>query len=135
MAKTKIILNDLEAIQILLQENYERANKQCKQAQDELGILKTSLKIKDLTPDEVSKICKAKKDYMDIINKSITMINDIAKLMSDIVRYQGNVKEALEDEAQKQGKVPKNNGSLDIRSLQKQLRDMTGENKETYNIK
>jgi len=132
MARTKIIINDLEALQILLQEQYERATKQCKEAQDELGILKSAQPLKDMTPEEAAKISKAKKDYMDIKLKATAMINDVAKLMADVVKHQGNVKEALDDAA---GKQPAKNEGLDIRELQRQLRDATGEAKETYNVR
>jgi hypothetical protein len=67
-------------------------------------------KVKDLDIEGKEKYSKIMANYLALQQKSIVQKYDIAKLMSDIIKYNGNMDDALADSK-------KNNSSLDISKL------------------
>ena len=86
MAKLKIELNDSQNIQNLLQETYNLADEQLKQAQDEINKLANSTRLQDEVMDSKAKYSKAMNDYMGIKDKAISKKLEIAKLMAEILK-------------------------------------------------
>lgn len=96
MAKFKVELNSSNNIRELLQETYRLADQQLIQAQDEMNKLANATRLQDEVMDSKQKYSKAMNDYMAIKDKAIRTKLDIAKLMTEIMNHNGNVKEAVE---------------------------------------
>ncbi len=99
MAKFKVELNSSNNIRELLQETYRLADQQLIQAQDEMNKLANATRLQDEVMDSKQKYSKAMNDYMTIKDKAIRTKLDIAKLMTEIMNHNGNVKEAVESGA------------------------------------
>ena len=98
MARYKVIINNIENIQQLLQETYDLANEQIVQSQNEINKLANSTQIHEEIMDSKSKYAKAINDYLKIKDSAISKKIDIARLLSDICKYNGDVGKALSDE-------------------------------------
>lgn len=96
MAKFKVELNSSNNIRELLQETYRLADQQLIQAQDEMNKLANATRLQDEVMDSKQKYSKAMNDYMAIKDKAIRTKLDIAKLMTEIMNHNGNIKEAVE---------------------------------------
>ena len=99
MVKFKVELNSSNNIRELLQETYRLADQQLIQAQDEMNKLANATRLQDEVMDSKQKYSKAMNDYMTIKDKAIRTKLDIAKLMTEIMNHNGNVKEAVESGA------------------------------------
>lgn len=99
MAKFKIIINDINNVRDLLQEAYRLSDEQIIQAQNEINKLANSTKLQDEIMDAKGKYAKAINDYMAMKDKAISKKIEIAKILSEIVKYNGNVQDALNDSA------------------------------------
>ena len=99
MVKFKVELNSSNNIRELLQETYRLADQQLIQAQDEMNKLANATRLQDEVMDSKQKYSKAMNDYMAIKDKAIRTKLDIAKLMTEIMNHNGNVKEAVESGA------------------------------------
>lgn len=97
MAKFKIELNNSNNIRDLLQETYKLCDGQMIQAQDEMNKLANSTKLQDECLDAKQKYSKAMNDYLTIKDKAIRTKLDIAKLMTEILTHDGDVKKAVEN--------------------------------------
>lgn len=99
--KYKLKLNSVEKIEELLQELYEEADKNIVEIQTEMNKLSNSVRLNDEIVDAKAKYAKAMNDFITNKDKAIGRKLDIAKLMSEILKYNGNVKLAVTE-----GEIP-----------------------------
>jgi len=97
MGKLKIELNDSQNLRDLLQEIYRISDEQIIQAQNEINKLSNATQLKDEPMEARSKYSKAINDYLGIKDKAISKKLDVAKIMSDILHYNGNVQQAFDE--------------------------------------
>lgn len=90
--KYKIKLNSVEKIEELLQELYEESDKNIVEIQNEMNKLSNSVRLSEEIVDAKAKYAKAMNDFITNKDKAIARKLDIAKLMSEILKYNGNVK-------------------------------------------
>lgn len=119
--KYKLKLNSVEKIEELLQELYEEADKNIVEIQNEINKLTNSVQLNEEIMDAKAKYAKAINDYISNKDKAIGRKLDIAKLMSEVLKYNGNVKQAIAE-----GEIP------DWQEITDALIDKTEE--ETDNI-
>jgi predicted nucleic acid-binding Zn-ribbon protein len=91
----KLKLNSIEKIEELLQELYEEADKNIVEIQNEMNKLANSVSLNNEIVDAKAKYAKAMNDFITNKDKAIGRKLDIAKLMSEILKYNGNVKLAV----------------------------------------
>lgn len=129
MAKYKVELNSSENLKNLLQETYELADAQLIQAQNEINKLSSSTNLQDEIMDAKQKYSKAINDYLSIKDKAISKKLDIAKMLSEIIKYNGNVENALSDsQAQK-------NTSFNFDKIRELINGSSDDNNKTETIK
>ena len=117
--KYTVKLNNIDKIEQLLQETYNLACQQFTQIQGEINKIANTTILKDLDIDGKEKYGKIMNNYISLQQKSITQKFDIAKLMSEIIKHNGDIDGALKDAA-------KAHTSLDIKSI----RDIVNKAKE-----
>lgn len=93
--KYKLKLNSVQKIEELLQELYDEADKNIVEIQNEMNKLSNSVQLSEEIVDAKAKYAKAMNDYISNKDKAIGRKLDIAKLMSEILKYNGNVKLAV----------------------------------------
>lgn len=98
MAKYKIVINSVDNIRDLLQISYMEADSQIIQAQNEITKLANSTNLQDEVMDSRQKYAKAIQDYLTIKDKAIGKKIDIAKLLSEIMKHNGDVEGTMNDE-------------------------------------
>ena len=118
--KYTVKLNNIDKIEQLLQETYNLACQQFTQIQGEINKIANTTILKDLDIDGKEKYGKIMNNYISLQQKSITQTFDIAKLMSEIIKHNGDIDGALKDAA-------KAHTSLDIKSI----RDIVNKAKES----
>ena len=118
--KYTVKLNNIDKIEQLLQETYNLACQQFTQIQGEINKIAHTTILKDLDIDGKEKYGKIMNNYISLQQKSITQKFDIAKLMSEIIKHNGDIDGALKDAA-------KAHTSLDIKSI----RDIVNKAKES----
>jgi hypothetical protein len=131
MEKFKLKVNNIDKIEQLLQETYNLACQQYTVIQDEMNKVANATKVKDLDIEGKEKYSKIMANYLALQQKSIVQKYDIAKLMSDIIKYNGNIDDAIADSK-------KNNSSLDIgklRALAKQAQTGGNDEVQVYETK
>lgn len=129
--KYNVKLNNVEKIEQLLQETYDLACQQHYSIQNEINKIMNTTVVNDLDIDGKEKYGKIMKEYFTLQQKSIAIKMDVAKLMSEIIKHNGDVKKALEDDNMKSSK-------LDLATLRKLAKDVnTNANNgiEEYEIK
>ena len=99
--KYKLKLNSTEKIEELLQELYEESDKIIVEIQNEMNKLSTSVQLNNEIVDAKAKYAKAMNDFITNKDKAIGRKLDIAKLMSEILKYNGNIKMAITE-----GEIP-----------------------------
>jgi len=99
MAKLKIEVNDIQSLKDLLQEVYMLANEQITQAQNEINKLSNATKLSEEPMEGRTKYAKAINDYLGIKDKAISKKIDIAKIMSDVCKNNGDINGALDNNA------------------------------------
>jgi hypothetical protein len=92
--KYKLKLNSSQKIEELLQELYDEADKNIVEIQNEMNKLANSVQLDQEILDAKSKYAKAMNDFITNKDKAIGRKLDIAKLMSEILKFNGNVKMA-----------------------------------------
>lgn len=97
----KLKLNSSEKIEELLQELYEEADKNIVELQNEINKLSNSVQLNEEIVDAKAKYAKAMNDYIANKDKAIGRKLEIAKLMSEILKYNGNIKQAVTE-----GEIP-----------------------------
>lgn len=120
--KYKLRLNSVEKIEELLQELYEEADKNIVEIQNEMNKLSNSVQLSEEIVDAKAKYAKAMNDYISNKDKAIGRKLDIAKLMAEILKYNGNVKLAVTE-----GNIP------DWQEITNALVDNSDNNTETDN--
>lgn len=131
MAKYNVKLNNVDKIEQLLQETYELACQQHVSIQNEINKIMNTTAVNNLDIDGKEKYGKIMKEYFSLQQKSISLKMDVAKLMSEVLKHNGDVNKALENDNMKGSK-------LDLATLRKLAKDAnTNANTTTeeYNIK
>ena len=118
--KYTVKLNNIDKIEQLLQETYNLACQQFTQILGDINKIANTTILKDLDIDGKEKYGKIMNNYISLQQKSITQKFDIAKLMSEIIKHNGDIDGALKDAA-------KAHTSLDIKSI----RDIVNKAKES----
>lgn len=95
--KYKVIINSIDNIRDLLQEAYRLSDEQLIQSQNEINKLANSTKLQDEIMDAKSKYAKAMNDYLSMKDKAISKKIEIAKLLTEIYKHNGDVKQTLID--------------------------------------
>lgn len=128
--KYKVKVNNLEKIEELLQETYDLACKQQAVIQSEMNKISVTTKVNDLDIEGKEKYAKAMQNYISLQQKSISQKMDIAKLMSEIVKNNGDAEKALKGMKAK-------NTTLDLEKLRNLAKEAsTGYNDtQIYNVK
>lgn len=101
-SKLKIKLNDVNNLRDLLQETYNLADSQIIQSQQEMAKLASATNLGECIMEEKGKYAKAMNDFLSIKDKAISKKIEIAKLMSEVLKHNGNVNDALGNEQTKQ---------------------------------
>lgn len=97
LKKYQLRLNSSEKIETLLQELYNEACKNIEAVQLEMNKLSNSMNLNEETTEAKAKYAKAMNDYITNKDKAIGRKLEIAKLMSEILKYNGNVKQAFQN--------------------------------------
>lgn len=95
ISKLKIKLNDANNLRDLLQEMYNLADFQINQAQQEMAKLSSATNLAECIMEEKGKYAKAMNDFLMVKDKAIAKKMDIAKLMSEVIKFNGNVNDAI----------------------------------------
>lgn len=107
----KVKLNETQSIQVLLQEIYDQARYMINEIQTSINSLESSTKLIDEVIDGKAKYAKSMHDFHGDKEKAIRLKLDVAKIMNEILKYNGNADEALRNiEVQK-------NSTIDIKEL------------------
>ena len=101
MAKYKVIINSLDNVRDLLQEAYNQADEQIIQSQNEISKLAASTKLQDEIMESKAKYAKAMNDYLGMKDKAINKKIDIARLLTEICKHNGDVNKAVAEETNK----------------------------------
>jgi hypothetical protein len=128
MGKLKIELNDTQNIRDLLQEAYKLADEQIVQSQNEINKLSSATNLHEEAMDAKAKYAKSINDYLSIKDKAIAKKLDIAKLLSDILNHNGDVKSAIDN-----GSAMKNM-SINFDDIRKIVDDSLNEQEKTKTI-
>ena len=96
--KYKIKLNSAEKIEELLQETYDQMCRQITEIQNEINKLTVSTNLADASIEEKTKYAKAIHDYTGDKTKAITSKFEIAKFMGEILKHNGDIGDALNDQ-------------------------------------
>ena len=85
--KYKLKLNSSQKIEELLQELYDEADKNIVEIQNEMNKLANSVQLDQEIVDAKAKYAKAMNDFITNKDKAIGRKLDIAKLMSEILKF------------------------------------------------
>lgn len=97
LKKYKLKINSPEKIEVLLQELYNDACKNIEQVQNEMNKLTNSVNLNDEAMDAKAKYAKAMNDFITSKDKAIGKKLDIAKLMTEILKFNGNVSKTFSE--------------------------------------
>lgn len=128
--KFNIKVNSIDKVEQLLQETYNLACYQYNQLQEEINKIAGTTKLKDLDIEGKERYGKVMANYISLQNKCMAQKFDIAKLMAEVIKNNGDVNAALSGANSK-------NTSLDIaklRSLAKEAQTRTPD-EEIYQTK
>lgn len=130
--RLQIKLNSNEKIEQLLQESYDLTCKQINDIQNEMNKLSNSCNLSDITIDEKTKYAKAMNDFIGSREKAISKKFEIAKLMAEIVKHNGDVNETLNDK----NSVKNIGNMINISKLREAMKEqMNNDVSETYQLK
>lgn len=93
----KLKLNSVEKIEELLQELYNETNRMVNEIQEQMNKLSSSVNLNQEPMDAKAKYSKAMNDFLSNKEKAISRKLDIAKLMSEIIKFNGNIKAAVQE--------------------------------------
>lgn len=105
LKRYKIKVDSKEKIEELLQEIYVEACKNIEEAQNEINRISNSTDLNSEIIDGKAKYAKAINDFITTKDKAIARKMEIAKLLTEIVKFNGNVQQAFTE-----GDVPDNWG-------------------------
>lgn len=126
--KYKVKLNSVEKIEQLLQETYDIATQTHKSLQDEINKIANTTVVNDLDIDGKEKYAKIMANYYSLMQKANTQKQDIAKLMAEVMKHNGDVKGALND-------VSRMPTTLDLDKLRKLATDVSTTTNEVEEYK
>ena len=93
----RLKLNSLEKIEELLQELYNETDKNIVEIQNQMNKLANSVTLNDEIMDSKTKYAKAMNDFITNKDKAIGRKLDIAKLMTEIHKFNGDIKSMVSD--------------------------------------
>ena len=129
--RLQIKLNSNEKIEQLLQESYDLTCKQINDIQNEMNKLSNSCILSDSTIEEKTKYAKAMNDFIGSREKAITKKFEIAKLMAEIVKHNGDINRTLNDKNAMKGM-----SGFNIDELKKAMKEQMNDNQtESYQLK
>lgn len=99
MGKYKVIINSLDNVRDLLQEAYNQADEQLIQSQNEISKLSNSTKLSEEIMESKAKYAKAMNDFLGMKDKAIAKKIEIARLLSEICKHNGDSGSVNEDNA------------------------------------
>ena len=94
----KLRLNSLDKIEELLQELYNEADKNIVEIQNQMNKLSNSVALNEEIMDSKTKYAKAMNDFITNKDKAIGRKLDIAKLMTEIHKFNGDVRKMVDNE-------------------------------------
>ena len=94
----KLRLNSLDKIEELLQQLYNEADKNIVEIQNQMNKLSNSVALNDEIMDSKTKYAKAMNDFITNKDKAIGRKLDIAKLMTEIHKFNGDVRKMVDNE-------------------------------------
>lgn len=97
LKKYKLKINSEEKLEALLQELYNDACKNIEQVQNEMNKLTNSVSLNDEAMDAKAKYAKAMNDFIASKDKAIGKKLDIAKLMAEVLKFNGNLKKTFDE--------------------------------------
>ena len=133
MAKYKVVINSLENVRELLQEAYNQADEQLIQSQNEISKLSNSTKLSEEIMESKAKYAKAMNDYIGSREKAIGKKFEIAKLMAEIVKHNGDVAGTLNDKTAMKGL----GSGFNLEELKRSIKEQMGgdDTPDTYQLK
>lgn len=93
----KLKLNSADKIEELLQEMYDEACENITSVQEQMNKLTSSVSLNEEIMDAKCKYGKTINDFLTNKNKAIGTKLDIAKLMTEILKFNGNVEKASQE--------------------------------------
>ena len=126
--KYTVKVNNIDKVEQLLQETYNLACQQYTQIQDEINKVANTTKLKELDIDGKEKYGKVMSNYISLQQKSINQKFDIAKLMAEIIKHNGDINGALD--ASKN--VPTSLDINKLRALAKEAQSQGDRETQTY---
>lgn len=93
----KVKLNSVEKVEALLQEIYDDSIRQMTLIQNSINELQQSTNLSEETIDMKSKYMKAMHDFITDKEKSIGRKLDVSKLMSEVLKQNGDVEAVISD--------------------------------------
>lgn len=129
--KYKLTLNDINNLQDLMQELYDESTKNINEIQNEINKLSQSTQLNDEMMDAKTKYAKAMNDFSSNKNKALTLKLDIAKLMAEIIKFNGNMKKVADEMEE----VPEDWGEFVGALTEKSIEKETGQKKEIYKVR
>lgn len=129
----KVHLNSCEKLEELLQEIYDQSCRHIQEIQNEVNRLATSTNMADenFTMDDKAKYSKAMHDYLNDKRKAMDQKLEIAKLMNEVIKHNGDAKSAVEDK----NFVKKTSLNLSEIRAAMQETETKGSDVRTYNVK
>ena len=131
--KVQIRLNSNEKVEQLLQEAYDLTCKTVSDIQNEMNKLSNSCNLADVTIEEKTKYAKAMNDFIGSREKAIGKKFEIAKLMAEIIKHNGDVNGTLNDKDAVKG-MGKAFNMEELRRAMKEQMNNDG-NPDTYQLK
>ena len=101
LKRYKVKLDSKEKVEELLQEIYNEACQNIKEAQDQINRIVNSTDLTQEILDGKAKYAKAINDFIATKDKAIGRKIEISKLMNEVLKFNGNVKQAFTE-----GQVP-----------------------------
>lgn len=127
--KFSIKLNSTDKVEQLLQETYDLASQQSKQIQDEINKIVNTTILNNLDIDGKEKYGKIMNNYLSLLQKATSQKMDIAKLMAEVIKHNGDVNGALD--ASKKGI-----NMFDTKAIRDMVRNATSTNESVnYELK
>ena len=123
--KFEIKLNNTEKIEKLLQETYDIAVQQHNSIQNEMNKIVNTTAVSNLDIDGKEKYAKIMANYISLMQKTNAQKQDIAKLMAEVVKHNGDVSKALDDAKKAQA------NTLDFDKLRKLATSVNSNQTET----
>jgi len=97
LKKYKLKLNSAEKIEELLQELYNESCRNVETIQNEMNKLSNSINLNEEIVDAKTKYAKAMNDFITNKDKAIGRKLEIAKLMTEVLKFNGNIKKTFEE--------------------------------------